>query len=90
MNQCTVNWEDEENNRIVQLLVDFRVDEQDIAIETVTPKAVIFVDSAMQPTRRLGVYTEKGRTLLRRLHDRYVGSEVLKAKVESHMLATAQ
>lgn len=90
MNQCTVNWEDEENNRIIQLLVDYTIDEQSIAIDSVTPEAIVFVDSAMQPTRRLPVFTEAGRTLLRRIHDRQVGSEVLRAKVESRLLATAQ
>lgn len=90
MNQCTVNWEDEENNRIVQLAVDYQIDSQEIVIEDVTPQAILFVDSVGQPQRRLQVYTDAGRTLLRRIHDEKVGRDSLKAEVESRLLAPAQ
>ena len=90
MNQCTVNWEDEENNRIIQLLVDYTVGSQSIAINTVTPEAIVFVDNDMQPTRRLQVYTEAGRNLLRRVYDQAVGLDSLVAQVESRLLAAAQ
>ncbi|HIF34516.1 MAG TPA: hypothetical protein EYQ75_23240 [Planctomycetaceae bacterium] len=67
MNTFTANWEDEENNRIVQLAVDYQIDDGQIAIDTVTPTSIIFFDSASRtPVRRIGVWTEKGRAVLRR------------------------
>ena len=58
-------WEDEENNRRVDLVVDYRVADGQVEIANVTPQRVHFTKSrAAEPFRSVGVWTEKGRQLL--------------------------
>ena len=84
----TANWEDEENNRIVQLSVEYELTESRIEIEAVTPTSVLFVDAATQtPYRRIGVWTKAGRELLRRQHAAAGGIEVLQEQLECRLLA---
>ena len=64
----TVNWEDDENNRLVELSVEYRVDNNQVVVEQVTPAAITFAGNDSQPARRLRVWTEAGRALLRRQH----------------------
>ena len=64
MNQCQVNWEDEENNRIIQFGVEYTLDADQVVIEEVTPEAIVFIDEKGQPARRMQVWTETGRNLV--------------------------
>lgn len=58
-------WEDEENNRRVDLAVDYQVAEGQVEIQSVTPQRVHFCDpSTGNATRSIGVWTETGRQLL--------------------------
>lgn len=58
-------WEDEENNRRVDLVVDYQVATGQVEIKTVTPSRVHFVDPATgETTRSVGVHTETGKQLL--------------------------
>jgi hypothetical protein len=61
------NWEDEENNRQVELVVNYRLDQTRVEISDVTPTRVIFLcpDSGKQ-LRSIGVRTATGRELLAR------------------------
>ena len=87
----TMNWEDEENNRIVQLSVEYELAESRIEIEAVTPTSILFIDSATgAPSRRIGVWTEKGRELLRRQYAAAGGSDMLREQLESGLLAGAR
>ena len=87
----TANWEDEENNRIVQLSVDYQVTDSQVQIEEITPTSVLFFDAANgQPQRRIGVWTERGRQMLRRQYRERVGLDSLREQLESSLLATSR
>lgn len=87
----TANWEDEENNRIVQLSVKYQLTESRIEIENVTPVSILFIDAATQtPHRRIRVCTDKGRALLCRQHAAAGGIEMLRDQLEANMLAGAR
>jgi hypothetical protein len=53
MQSIQVNWEDEENNRVVELSVQYRLDAGSVAISGVTPNRVHFLcpntGSALRP-----------------------------------------
>lgn len=58
-------WEDEENNRRVDLVIGYQVSKGQVEIEHVTPSRVHFTDqNAGGATRSVGVHTETGRQLL--------------------------
>jgi len=57
-------WEDEENNRRVDLVVGYQVTKGQVEIEQVTPSRVHFFDRTAGTTRSVGVHTETGRQLL--------------------------
>lgn len=65
MGSFQASWEDEENNRRVDLVVDYRIAAGQVEIASVTPQRVYFSKSrAAEPFRSVGVWTEKGRQLL--------------------------
>ena len=67
MSMTTATWEDEENNRSIEMLVEWEGG-QPVA-ETVTPQTVTFLDPVTkQPTRTIGVRTDAGRRLLAKLY----------------------
>ena len=43
MNSCQATWEDEENNRRVELVVNYRLDAKRVEINDVTPTRVNFL-----------------------------------------------
>ena len=61
MGNFAANWEDEENNRRVELSINYSIDNGEVSINDVTPKKIVFVD---QSHRTIGIHTEKGRALL--------------------------
>ena len=86
----TTNWEDEENNRIVQLTVEYSVAGSRIEIEDVTPTSILFIDAATRtPRRRIRLWTDTARRLLRTKHADTVGVETLREQLESELLTTA-
>ena len=61
------NWEDDENSRQVELVVNYRLDQTRVEISDVTPTRVNFLCSKSgKQTRSVGVHTASGRTLLAR------------------------
>lgn len=65
MGSFQASWEDQENNRRVDLVVDYQVAAGKIEIQSVTPQRVHFCASrAAEPFRSIGVWTETGRRLL--------------------------
>lgn len=60
----TAKWEDEDHNRIVELVVDYQLDDNQVKLVQVTPTSVLFFDQSRQPCRRIGVFTERGRQVL--------------------------
>ncbi|MFO0914323.1 MAG: hypothetical protein U0795_15290 [Pirellulales bacterium] len=66
----TTQWEDEENNRILELHVQYRLDGSSLEIDAVTPASVTFVDQhSREPIRKIGVHTRAGKgMLLQRFH----------------------
>ena len=84
MGTYTANWEDDENNRIVELAVDYRVDGSEVEIQRITPKTVRFVEGNPSAGRKIGVHTEAGRTLLERRYREHFGLERLEQEVLSN------
>jgi hypothetical protein len=67
MPSCQTTWEDEENNRHVELAIEYQLDRGRIAISQVTPTRVHFFHSgSSQRAGSLGVWTEAGRRMLAR------------------------
>ena len=64
----TVNWEDDENNRLVELSVQYCINNDEVVVEQVTPAAITFIDAARTPTRQMKVWTDAGRRVLLRQH----------------------
>lgn len=89
MTSFTTNWEDEENNRIVELAVRCRLDGETVEIVDVTPHAVTFVDGeSREPVRKLRVHTEGGRRVLSRVV-RARGWEQLQQAAQEAQMAEA-
>ncbi len=67
MNSCQATWEDEENNRRVELVVNYRLDAKRVDIQDVTPTRVNFLCPTSGNTlRSIGVWTNGGRRVLSR------------------------
>ncbi len=65
MNSCQANWEDEESNRRVELVVNYRLDATRVEINHVTPTRVTFLcPTSGNPMRSIGVWTNGGRRIL--------------------------
>src|SRR5436309_11249102 len=67
MKSCQATWEDEDNNRSVELVVNYRLDAKRVEVEGVTPTRVNFLcpDSG-ETVRSIGVWTDGGRRILSR------------------------
>jgi hypothetical protein len=67
MNSVQATWEDEENNRSVELVVNYQLDAKRVEINEVTPTRVNFLcPTTGKTTRSIGVWTEGGRRVLNR------------------------
>ena len=67
MNSCQATWEDAENNRQVELVVNYRLDATRFEIKDVTPTRVNFIcPTSGKTTRSIGVWTNGGRRVLTR------------------------
>ena len=67
MNSCQATWEDAENNRQVELVVNYRLDATRFEIKDVTPTRVNFIcPTTGKTTRSIGVWTNGGRRVLTR------------------------
>lgn len=67
MKSFQATWEDEENSRRVELVVNHRLDATQIEINDVTPTRVTFLcPTTKAPLRSIGVWTDGGRRVLAR------------------------
>ena len=67
MNSCQATWEDAENNRQVELVVNYRLDATRFEIKDVTPTRVNFLcPTSGKTTRSIGVWTNGARRVLTR------------------------
>jgi hypothetical protein len=67
MKSYQATWEDEENNRHVELVVGYQLDQATVDIANVTPRRVTFLcPTHGTPVRTVGVWTESGRRHLAR------------------------
>ncbi len=90
MGVYNANWEDEEHNRIVELSVEYQLDDDQLELLTVTPIAVNFVDPQSKVTHRtLPIHTECGRQVLRNVYRRKGGIERLEQELRSSLLSNA-
>jgi hypothetical protein len=65
MGIANVTWEDEENNRHVELSIAYEIENQAITIREITPKSVSFLcEQRRRPVESIGVHTPAGRRLL--------------------------
>ncbi len=65
MKTAVVNWEDDDNNRHIQFLMEYSIENGRVALGRVTPKSVSFIcPSSGVPSRTIGVHTENGRQLI--------------------------
>jgi hypothetical protein len=65
MTTIQATWEDEENNRRIELVVDYQLDNRGVKINRVTPERIYFHEPGVREiTGSVAVWTEKGRKLL--------------------------
>lgn len=65
MGIANVTWEDEENNRQVEFSIAYAVENRELKIREITPKAVAFLcNQRIQLVRSIGVHTSAGRRML--------------------------
>jgi hypothetical protein len=84
MQTTNVNWEDEENNRIVTLAVDFTAGEQ-VDLHRLTPTKVTFLCPESGVTlRSVGVHRTTGRRVLSRAFQGAGQLPELKARLMEH------
>ena len=90
MNSMTMNWEDEENNRLVELSVAYRIDSDHLEIIEITPTSVSFFDpQTKQFVRKINVWTAVGRDMLFHAYRQHVGLDRLRSQMEEELLAAA-
>jgi hypothetical protein len=90
MGTYTAQWEDEENNRIVELAVRYKLDGSEVEIESVIPASVTFIQAETREViRQIRVHTEKGRRMLRKSFMRCCGLEAIEQELSTTLLATA-
>jgi len=84
-------WEDDENNRIVALAVQYTVDADEVKLHCVTPTTVTFLDTASRsPVRTIGVHTAAGAKLLRKHWRTRGGVERLEHELTESLLTGAR
>ncbi|HEX3598845.1 MAG TPA: hypothetical protein VHU84_01810 [Lacipirellulaceae bacterium] len=67
MNTCQAKWEDTENNRQVELVVNYQLDATRVEINQVTPTRVNFLcPTTGKTTSSVGIWTNGGRRVLMR------------------------
>ena len=67
MKNCQATWEDAENNRQVELVVNYRLDATRVEINDVTPTRVNFLcPTSGSKVRSIGIWTDGGRNVLSR------------------------
>ena len=82
MGTYTAQWEDDDNNRILELSVHYRLDGSDLEIVSVTPATVTFLNpSSGVATRRIRVHTATGRKLLLRQFAAAIGMDQLQQEM---------
>lgn len=65
MQKIEANWEDTDNNRQVAFAVEYTRQDNATRIQSLTPTQVTFLcPQTNKPLRSIGVWTDKGRTLL--------------------------
>src|SRR6187402_2713960 len=82
MNNCQATWEDAENNRRVELVVNYQLDATRVQINDVTPTRVTFLcPTSGNETRTIGVWTNGGRRVLSRQVKQSGRLEALKSEI---------
>ncbi len=65
MKSFQATWEDAENNRRVELVVNHRLEAKTVEVSDVTPTRVTFLcPTTKSPLRSIGVWTPGGRRML--------------------------
>ena len=65
MNSMIATWEDEENNRHIQFLVAYAIENNEVEIKSITPNKISFVcPDTNTVTRAIGVHTKTGQEFL--------------------------
>lgn len=81
------NWEDEENNRIVELAVEYQLDDDQLELISVTPLSVTFLDPhSSLPIRKIKIWTETARRILVRAYRNGVGMQRLESELKESLL----
>lgn len=89
MADYSASWEDEENNRIVELSVEYQLDQDEFEISDITPVSVTFLNPGSKiASRTIRIWTDTGRRVLARAYQEKVGLEQLKRELQDSLLLT--
>jgi len=83
MQSLQVNWEDEQNNRLIELAIQYRLDEGAVAIAGLTPKRVHFLCPATGAAlRSIGVHRPASQQLVAKQFVEGGGLNTLRERLE--------
>lgn len=91
MNTVQTVWEDDDNNRKVEMTIEYVISNQTIEIQDVAPTRVTFVEpTSKDEIRSVGVWTRSGAEMLvRQWESCNSGKAVTVAKLEGDLMSTA-
>ena len=90
MGVYSATWEDDENNRKVELQVRYSLEGDRIELDSVTPASVSFVDpQSGDICRSIKIWTDTARRILLTAFCEKVGMHNLTEEVRDSLLATA-
>lgn len=70
MNRYCILWEDADNRREVEIMVDYRFEQDLVQIEAVRPIRITFVDAKTGVrAKSIGIHTENGRRVIARAYE---------------------
>ena len=88
MNSLTTTWEDDDCNRLIEVLVEYQLDDSnEVVIENVTPISVTFKNETGELGRQLKVYTETGQRFLVKVIAKSQGADWAKDQVAASLAA---
>ena len=91
MNTVQTVWEDDDNNRKVEMTIEYVISNQSIEIQDVAPTRVTFVEpTSKNEIRSVGVWTRSGAEMLvRQWECCNSGKAVTMTKLEGDLMSAA-
>ena len=88
MGNFSAKWEDEDHNRLVELVVEYQLDNDQVEVLSITPVSVTFLDAETKlADRTIQVWTDRGRQMLTSAYRANVSHQQLTREILDQTLA---